>query len=100
MATPLKILEVLGAAIVEGYAPREAMNVMRQGRCIVPVLSAVTPASQVFVQHTGADAGKFRGDANASATALTAAAGTINGGISFASNAAAGGLAILELNLP
>lgn len=90
----------VGLAIVEGYPPREPINVMRRGRCAVRVLDAVTPLSQVFVQHTGADAGKFRGSANANATALTPAAGTFAGGISFSSNAPAGGLAILNLNLP
>lgn len=89
-----------GLSIVEGYPVREAINVMRRGRCAVRVLDAVTPLSQVFVQHTGVDAGKFRGAANASATALTGAAGTINGGIAFASSAPAGGLAILDINLP
>lgn len=90
----------IGASIVEGYAPRDAINVMRRGRCAVRVIDAVTPLSQVFVQHTGTLAGQFRGSANASATALTAAAGTFAGGISFASNAPAGGLAILNINIP
>lgn len=90
----------IGAEIIEGYPPREPMNIMKRGRVAVRVLDAVTPLSQVFVQHTGADAGKFRGSANANATALTAAAGTTNGSWQFVSSAAAGGLAVLHLNLP
>lgn len=90
----------IGVAIEEGYAPRDPINVMKHGRVAVRVLDAVTPASQVFVVHTGAHAGKFRGSADASATALTAAAGTTNGGIQFVSAAAAGGLAVLNIGLP
>jgi hypothetical protein len=90
-----------GASFNPGYPPQAAMGVMTRGSIWVRTLTAVNPTSQVFGYHTGANAGRFRGSADGSdTTALTAAAGTVNTGWSFASVAAAGGLVKLRIGLP
>lgn len=82
-----------GYTIVEGYPPREAVNVVRKGRVAVRVQEAVTPLSAVWVYHTGTYQGTFRATTDANASQITA-------GASWYQGASAGGLAVLELNLP
>ncbi len=76
----------------------EAMNILRKGRIWVIPEDAVTITSNVFIRHTqGADpsetVGRFRTDADgANADQLA--------GARFLTNAAAGVLAVLEINIP
>ncbi|MFB2832941.1 hypothetical protein [Floridanema evergladense] len=84
----------IGYTIIEGYPPREAVNVVRRGRVAVRVQEAVTPLSAVWVYHTGAGLqGTFRATTDANASQISA-------GASWFKGASAGGLAVLELNLP
>lgn len=83
----------IGYTIVEGYPPKEAVNCVRKGRVAVRVQEAVTPLSAVWVYHTGTYAGTFRATTDANASQITA-------GASWYKGASAGGLAVLDLNLP
>ena len=80
----------------EGYADGDPMPVMKKGRVWVPVEDAVTADTAAFVRFVAAGAeqlGAFRSDADGTdAVALP--------GAKFASDAGAGELALLELNLP
>ena len=75
--------------------PDKMLGVMNVGRIFVLVEDAVTPASSVFVRIAtgagGSQKGAFRSDAD-TATALAAS------GMRFVSSAAAGGIAILEID--
>ncbi len=80
----------------EGYAAGDPMPVMKKGRVWVPVEDAVTAESAAFVRfavNTTEQLGAFRSDADVDkAVALP--------GAKFVTNAAAGELALLDLNLP
>ena len=78
------------------YAAKSAVAVLRRGQVFVEVEEAVTPDSDVFVRHTagggGSELGIFRTDADtASAVQITNAR--------FKTSAAAGKVAVLEINL-
>lgn len=80
-----------------GYALADCMSVMRKGRIYVEVEDAVTAGAQCYVRYAsgagGSTLGAFRSDADtASAAALSNAY--------FRTNTAAGGIAIVEINLP
>lgn len=81
------------SSIIEGYPPKEAVNCFRKGRIAVRVWEAVTPQSAVWVYHTGTYQGDFRATTDANASQITS-------GASWYEGAAAGGLAVLDLNLP
>jgi hypothetical protein len=97
-----------GAAVAQGhveqsasgvaqYAVGDAVNLLSRGRIYVPVDQTVTPADTPHLRYTaGAGAsvvGSFRKDTDSGkAMALT--------GCRFVQGATAGGLAILEINLP
>lgn len=84
------------AGVVE-YADTEAVNVVIKGRMWVKVEEAVTPASNVYVRHTASGAnvpGGFR------ASADTDKAFQVTSGARYLTSASAGGLAVLELNMP
>lgn len=83
----------IGYSIVEGYPPMEAVNVVRKGMVAVRVREAVTPLSAVWIYHTGTYAGQFRATTDSNAT-------QISSGAAWARSASAGGLAVLDLNLP
>lgn len=83
----------IGYSIIEGYPPKEAVNVIRKGRLAVRVQEAVTPLSAVWVYHTGTYQGTFRATTDANASQITS-------GAVWHKGASAGGLAVLELNLP
>ena len=80
----------------EGYAVSDPMSVIKKGRVWVPVDSAVTAESAAFVRFVagaGEQLGVFRADADGTdAVALP--------GAKFVSDASAGELAVLDLNLP
>jgi hypothetical protein len=80
----------------EGYAVGDPMAVIKKGRVWVPVENAVIAESAAFVRFVagaGEQLGAFRADADGTdAVALP--------GAKFASDAAAGELALLDLNLP
>ena len=80
----------------EGYADGDPMPVIKKGRVWVPVEDAVTSESQAFVRFVADGAeqlGAFRSDVDgADAVALP--------GSKFVSDSEAGGLALLDLNLP
>lgn len=80
----------------EGYADGDPMSVIKKGRVWVPVEDAVTAESEAFVRFVAAGAeqlGTFRSDADGTdAVALP--------GAKFVSDAEAGELALLDLNLP
>lgn len=79
-----------------GYAPQSAISVLRRGRVYVQVEDAVVAGGQVFIRHVagaGEQLGAARSDVDGSdASALPSA--------SFVTAASAGGLAIVEINLP
>lgn len=83
----------IGVSVVEGYGIKEVVNCARRARVAVRVWESVTPLSAVWVYHTGAYAGDFRATTDANASQISAGANWFKG-------AAAGGLAVLELNLP
>ena len=80
----------------EGYADGDPMSVIKKGRVWVPVEDAVTAESEAFVRFVAAGAeqlGAFRSDADGTdAVALP--------GAKFVSDAEAGALALVDLNLP
>jgi hypothetical protein len=80
----------------EGYADGDPMPVMKKGRVWVPVEDAVTAETAAFVRFvagTGEQLGAFRSDADGTdAVALP--------GAKFVTDAGAGELALLDLNLP
>jgi len=80
----------------EGYPHQSAMSICRRGRVYVEVEDAVTVGGQVFVRFSAGateQLGAMRSDADtADAVALPYAR--------FKTSAAAGGIAIVELNLP
>ncbi len=72
----------------------QAVNVMQNGSVYVPVETAVTPSSPVYVRFQGTGQnGAFRGDSASGDAALLASA-------RFASVADAGGIAKVKINLP
>lgn len=79
-----------------GYEPQSAVSVLRKGRVYVQVEDAVVAGGQVFIRHVagaGEQLGAARSDADgADASALPSA--------SFMTAASAGGLAVVEINLP
>ena len=79
-----------------GYEPQSAVSILRRGRVYVQVEDAVVEGGAVYVRHVagaGEQLGAFRSDAD------TSDAGILPGA-SYRSSADAGGLAIVELNLP
>ena len=85
-----------GTAGGTGYDLEDVMSVMRKGRIYVEVEDAVTAGAQAFVRFEATSPelhGAFRSDADtADAVALP--------GAFFRTTTAAGGIAILEVNLP
>lgn len=79
-----------------GYEPQSAMNVLRKGRIYVTVEDAVVKGGLPFVRFVAGASeqlGSFRSDADGSdAVALPDAR--------YVTSASAGGLAIVEINLP
>ena len=78
-----------------GVSPKDAVNILTDGRCYVTVEDAVTPASGVYVRAVVAGAevkGAFRGTADSTDTILLY-------GARFVTSAGAGGLAIVEFDL-
>ena len=79
-----------------GYEPQSAMSLMRRGRVIVQVEDAVVKGGLPFVRFVagaGEQLGAFRSDADTSdAVALPNSR--------FVTSSGAGGLAIVEINLP
>ena len=79
-----------------GYEPQSAMNVLRKGRVLVTVEDAVVKGGLPFVRFVAAASeqlGSFRSDADTSdAVALPDAR--------YVTSASAGGLAVIEINLP
>ena len=79
-----------------GYEPQSAVSILRRGRVYVLVEDAVVAGGQVFIRHVagaGETLGAARSDVDGSdASALPSA--------SFMTAASAGGLAVVELNLP
>jgi hypothetical protein len=74
------------------FKARDMIPVLRRGRVWVPVVSVtVTDDVIPYIIHTGSDAGKIRGD-NTNATAAPS-------GVKVLRGAAAGGLALVEVNL-
>lgn len=74
----------------------DAVPVLRKGQVWVPVVTADVATDQIpFVVHSGGDAGKIRGTAGAGPDGTIPAAGcrVIKGAV-------AGGLALVEINLP
>lgn len=79
----------VGLPIIEAYGNRDPVNVLRRGRIAVRTVAAVTPQNRCFVITSGADAG------------LVTNGGTpLPIGFNFMSSAPAGGLVILDVNLP
>ena len=80
----------------EGYADGDPMPIIKKGRVWVPVEDAVTAESAAFVRFVAAGAeqlGAFRSDADGTdAVALP--------GAKFVTDAIAGELALLDINLP
>ena len=79
-----------------GYEPQSAVSILRRGRVLVQVEDAVVAGGQVFIRHVagaGESLGAARSDVDGSdASALPSA--------SFMTAASAGGLAVVEINLP
>jgi len=79
-----------------GYAAYSSMSVIRKGRVYVGVEDAVTKGGGVYVRYTASGSytiGSFRSDEDSGKAALLP-------GARYARAAAAGGIAILELNNP
>lgn len=79
-----------------GYALEDCMSVARKARIYVTVEDAVTAGSQCYVRYdsgTYSTLGAFRSDADTSTAAALANA-------YFRTNTAAGGIAIVEIDLP
>lgn len=80
----------------EGYADGDPMPIIKKGRVWVPVEDGVTAETAAFVRFVAAGAeqlGAFRSDADGGdAVALS--------GAKFASDAIAGEVALLDINLP
>jgi hypothetical protein len=79
-----------------GYAADSAMSVMRKGRIYVAVEDAVTKGGTPYVRYTANGSftiGSFRSDDDSSKAAALPCA-------RYARAAAAGGITVLELNLP
>lgn len=71
----------------------DMVPVGRKGRYLVPVVSATVADDAIpYIIHTGADAGTIRGTTDASATIAPS-------GVKVLRGAAAGGLALVEVNL-
>lgn len=73
----------------------DVINVLREGRCLVLVEEAVTPASTVYVRISTGAGGSQKGAFRASADTATALAAS---GMRYVSSASSGGLAILEVD--
>ena len=85
----------LGTGIVN-YKSGDLISVLRKGRIWVLVDGPVTASSLVycrFAAGTGTVLGSFRADADTGSAFLV-------DGASFSSSAVAGGLAIIDINLP
>lgn len=85
------------ASVENAYDNDSAVCVLRRGRIYVEVDQTVTPDSSVYVRHTanGGDdqKGIFRADADTANAVLLSGAKYVKG-------ATAGGVAILDINLP
>ena len=85
-----------GSSGSDGYALGDAMSVCRKGRLYVQVEDAVVAGNDVYVRYvadTGETLGACRSDADTSDAAVLPSA-------KYRSSAAAGGIAIVEINLP
>ena len=83
-----------------GIAQNKPANVLRRGRVIVVVESAVTPASPVYYRHSNAGASpeaiaRFRGDNDGGSGDVE----QVTSGARFMTSASAGEKAILEISL-
>lgn len=84
--------QALGTGIV-GFKKSDVLPVLMKGRIWVLVDGPVVVNGPVFVRFAGGQAGVFRSDADT-------ANATLVDGASFATSAFAGGLAIVNFNLP
>lgn len=74
------------------YPDGSAVSIMSKGRVFVSPNEAVVPTDAVFCYHTGANAGRFRTDADGgNATAVA--------GARWRSSCGANGIAVLELDV-
>lgn len=80
----------------DGYAINEEMSILRKGNAWVQVEVAVTPADTPYARYTVSGDTKLGGIRNDADTGKAAAIPNAR----FVTSAAAGGLALLELNLP
>lgn len=74
------------------YDADEQVTIIRKGTIYLTCKSACAIGGDVFVVHSGADAGQVRLDANAEATLLA--------GARFAETLSGAGVALVTLNLP
>ncbi len=84
-----------------GIPAKTPANIKTKGRILVLVETAVTPASQVHMRHANAGASpeaiaRFRATADGADTVRVDDVHSVK----FESSAAAGGLAVLALNMP
>jgi hypothetical protein len=79
-----------------GVLPKNPMAVMRKGRVYVTVEEAVNKNDQAYVRHTASGGNTQKGSFRKSADSATA---VICKGCNYGSSAAAGGLAILEVDM-
>lgn len=87
---------VNGSQPFQGYAEGTCMNVLRDGRIYVVVEEAVTKGAAVFVRIVDGAQGQYRGNFRATAGAgPDAVAAPL---FSYASNAAAGEIAVVQIN--
>lgn len=73
------------------YVAKDPVNVLRKGVAVVPVNANVSIDNDVYLVHTGADAGKFRNDGTDADLVPTGV---------FKTAANTGELAVIEINLP
>ena len=78
------------------YPQKSAVNVLKKGRVWVKVEEAVTPTDPVFVRFASGAGGTVLGSFRKTADTATAAQ---LAGAKYLSNAAANGLALLELDI-
>jgi len=71
------------------YKDKDTVPVLTKGRVWVPVIGAVAYDGDVYLIHTGANAGKFTGSAGANQGQV--------GGAKFKTSTSTDGLAVLEL---
>lgn len=85
-----------------GYPLKSAVSVMRQGRVWVEVEENVVEGDDVYVRHANGNASKVQKGAFRKSVDQVAAADTATKipGAKYRTSASAGGIAIVEVNMP